>query len=457
LSDETNIPEANSEAPASAAPSETAPQKPSAPPAPAAGGLPGLGAKPAGGLPGLGAKPAGGLPGLGGKPAGGLPGLGAKPAGGLPGVGAPGGLGGAAPPFMQQQQPQGPSPEQISRDPFGADTLPSARPSYVPDGRFSFAAAHDDTPLTTAEQTHKNRRMLFLAAGAIALAAVVVGYMMGIAISGRNELNKAIRDALIVQYEMKQLATLFDEVQGVVSTAINDAQNRKFNEKHLEFLAEKVQGNPFKASLFTERNYKTFDPLALQMMVNLFQKWGEMSNLIDEHRRASMNDEDALKTSGDEFIKLMNTNYGVIFKRNAQAGDALEAELVILGAANGNKIQVQADTGSVGDSRIIWNPQGEDSKLSKEPEEYVVIMGQMSKATLLKNVTQSHWEKYVKRLTAMAEVLKTMREDQDNLHSKLNLIVSQEPVHILVDINTEKEFEEYKAKASKAAASESDE
>jgi hypothetical protein len=442
LSDNEKKPEENSAAGNSTAQSSTAPL-PGIGTKPATGGLPGLG----GGLPGIGAKPAagGGLPGIGG---GGLPGIGAKPVagGGLPGIG-----GGAAPvpPFLQQEQkPAGPSPEQLARDPFGADNLPAQRPSFAPDAGL-ISAADDGSPIPGADSV-QSKKPLMIGVAIVAILFLGIGFMSGNAISGRVSLNIAIRDARIVQYEMQKLKELLDEVQGMVNTATSDAMQKKFNKQLVPFLSKKITGNPFKVRIFTDRNYKTFDPMAVQMMLNLYLKWGEFAKLFDEHRLKTNNDIKSLTAAGAEFAKLLQTQYGVVFKRNKKAGGRLEANLVVLGGTSqkgGDTIvQVQTEPGSFGDDRVLYNPQGEDSKLSEHPDNYVIPVGEHSKATLLKNVTQSQFDQYAKRLKAMSDLLKTMREDQENMFSQLDKICSQEPVSFLGGINVEEDVEEYIAK-----------
>ncbi len=393
------------------------------------------------------AKLPGPLPGLGGKAGGAapLPGLsGAKPgAAPLPGLGGPKpgaaplpGLGGAAkpvvPPFMQQAEPEkpaGPSPEALARDPFGAENLPAQRPSFIPpDSGFG----SDKGPAFSESEAGRSRKPLLLGGSLLVVICLFVGYLGGNATSGRVALNIAIRDARIIDYELKKSSKLFEEVEGMINSALLDAQKRKYHKNHLTFLSDNVEGNPVNPRIFTDRNYKNFDVAAVQWLNQYFNKWGELYGMIEKHRRQTKNDAKALEATGEEFKKLLTTQYGAVFGRNDKAGGQLTADLVVVGACEEEKgammCQVQVDTGTFGDQRELYSPEGENSDLTKEPGKYVMAIGENSKAGLLKNSTQSHFMKYAERLKAMSDQMKGMREIMQNLRNKISEISSQEPV-----------------------------
>ncbi len=435
--------------------------------------LPGLGGKPsAAPLPGLGGKPsAAPLPGLGAKPsAAPLPGLGAKPSGGaLPGIG-PSKVPGVVPPFMQQPEPapeqapapaapQGPSPEQVARDPFGQPPARSSyRPSQGPDSGLIRESIDPGVSFSEAD-AGKNRRPLIIAGVVLGLLAFIIGYLASKATRTRGELNAAIRDARIVEWEIKKAAKLFGEVQSVVGTAFSKAKKRQYDKTHLGFLSSQIKGNPIPPQLFTERNYKTFDPAAVQWLVEYNNKWAKLDKLIQDHRSATKYDEKMLKAAGDEFIKLLQTNYGVVFARDSKQGNKFVGNVVVLGAVeeDGEKVmvKVQVDTGTFGDDRQLfnpapdWKPEKEEDSLIVTPDKYVIELGPQSKAGLLKNATQSHFEKYAKRVKEIADLMTGMGEGQQNLLNKLSEICSQEPVGFMNGgIDVEEQFDEYVASRS---------
>jgi len=413
------------------------------------GPLPGLGGKPGGGpLPGLG----GGLPGAGGlpgmKPGGGLPGM---PGGGLPGMKPAGGLPGqpvsVAPPFMQQPQaapePQ-PAIQQDARDPFGQASAPTAAaaPMMMP---VTNEVSIEDAPL----MNEKSRKTLLMAVSIVAVVGIFMGYLLGNGVSGRRELNIAIRDALIVDYELKEAGKLFNETQTMISTALIKTGKREFDKAHLDFLKNRITGNPLKPSLLTERNYKKFDAAAVQWLIDYYKKWDQLYGLIQEHRRATEYDMKELTAAKDQFIKLLDTNYGVVFKRDKEG--KFFGNVVVLGAIEGDTVQVQTDSGTFAFERTLYNPQGEDSALTKEPEKYAVTLGPESKAGLLGNATQSHFMKYAKRLKEISDLMKAMGEIQQNLLTKIEGICSQDPA-ALVDPDPEEGLQEYIAHAKNAPA-----
>ena len=169
--------------------------------------------------------------------------------------------------------------------------------------------------------------------------------------------------------------------------------------------------------------------------------------LIDDHRRETKNDEAQLSAAGEEFKKLLATQYGVVFAREEKAGNQLVADLVVLGACAEDKelmkCQVQVDTGTFGDERVLYRSEPGDGELTKEPDLYVMPVGDHSKAGVLKNATQSHFNKYVARLRAMSDLMKSIRDTQTNLINKISEICSQEPVGFLGGIDVEDEVAEY--------------
>jgi hypothetical protein len=426
------------------------------------GPLPGLGGqKPGGAAPLPGAKSGGAapLPGLGGAKPGGaapLPGLGGhkKEAAPLPGLGGP--KADVIPPFMEEEikkKEAAARQEQAARDPFTQSNLPPRRPSYMPDEGLIGEAK--DVKFSERE-AGRSRLPLIVGGLLLVLICLFLGYLGGTAVSGRVALNIAIRDAYIVEYELKKAGKKFDEVQNMVTAAFQKAAKREYHPEHIKFLSEELKGNPLKPQIFTERNYKNFDAAAVQWLTDYNTKWGKLYDLVEEHRRKTQNDEKALKAAGEEFKKLLETNYGVVFTRDTKQGNKLVANLVIMGTAeeddDGNlMVQVQVDTGTYGDARQFYNPEGEDAELTKEPDKYVMEVGQESKAGLLQNATQSHFIAYVARLRDMVDLMKGMAETQVNLRNKISEICSQEPVGIFAGgVDPEAEVSEYIERDKKA-------
>ena len=134
----------------------------------------------------------------------------------------------------------------------------------------------------------------------------------------------------------------------------------------------------------------------------------------------------------------------MVFGRNKQANNALEANVVVMSpGSKSGMFKVQADTGTYGDDREMYNPQPGDSKLSEDPDKYVVPVGQASVAGLLGNATQSHFKAYAGRLKEISDLMRSMNELQANLLQKMTEICSQDPV-FLGGIDPIEELEEYK-------------
>jgi hypothetical protein len=401
--------------------------------------LPGIGNKTSNApLPGPDAK--GGLP---------LPGLGSKPANvALPGLGESPSV---TPPFMTPSEAPQPVNEEIERDPFGKAPA-RARPSFAP-GAGEIGASRDSLDPTVLAAASNSKRQTLIGGVLIGIVAIIVGYMSGSAVSGRVELNIAIRDARIVEWETKKAARLFDDVQTVVNSALVKASKRVFDSAHLDYLAANVKGNPIPAQVFTQRNYKKFDPAAVQFLNGYYNKWDKLNGLIQVHKRKTNNDKEILSASKEAFEKLLSTNYGAVFNRD-KAQNKFLSNVVVLGNVSNRDgktfVKVQAATGTLGDDRELLNPSEDasptksGSDLFAQPDKYVVEISGQSKNGLLKNATVSHFESYAMRLKEISDLMKGMTEEKQNLLNKLASIASQEPVGILAGgVDVEDEVEEY--------------
>lgn len=406
---------------------------------------------PPGPLPGLSQRPGAALPGLGNRPGGAsLPGLG----GGLPGLGAKSGLPGLSsqpavvPPFMQPPRPAGPQPiEQDARDPFNAPmAVSTTRSSYPPRHLPDIAA--DTGP--AIEQT-KNHKQMAIGIGVLLVIGMIIGSMASNMFMTRTIRNVAIRDALIVEFEYAKAFKLAEDLNSALAAALAAAGKREFEQNHFNFIKSNYNGHPIPKTLFAERNYKNFDAMAVGLMTDYFQMWSKLGILLDDHRRATENDMTELAAAREEFEKLLSANYGVVFSRDNSQEGKLVANVVLLGTLNGNKIKVQTNVGTFGDERMLYNPEGEDSSLTTEPDKYVVEVGAQSKGGLLGNATQSHFEAYARRLRELADTLKAMEAMKNQLRDKLSRLTSQEPV-FFSGCDALGDFEEYKNKSHSSAA-----
>jgi len=354
---------------------------------------------------------------------------------------------------MQQQQPSeppAPSPEEVARDPFNQPPPKSqtarARSSY-PGG--DLIRPTDDPSVQYSEaDAGGSKKPLIISAAVLLLVGIFIGFYSGLGKTSRVSLNIAIRDALIVKYEVERAGQLFNDVQSVINMALAKANKREFEPTHVDFLSAKVPGSPIKPTLFTERNYKNFDAAAVQWLMDYARTWEKLDKLIQNHRMKTKNDMAALTSSKTDFQKLLTTNYGVVFGREK---NNFTANLVVIGSgAKGGKVRVQADSGTFADERTLYNPEPGDADLTSSPDKYVVPLGPNSKRGLLQSATQSHFIKYHNRLKEMAATMTKTTEVQTNLLQKLSEIGSQDPVWG-GGIDVEDDVEEYIQNSAKAA------
>jgi len=407
-----------------------------------------MGAKPPGPLPGAGKPGAAPLPGAV------KPGAGKQGAAPLPGLGAAkaGRLGHAAKPAA----PTGPTVEQIRRDPFASYSAPlqsdiiSAGPSMgrpAVEERISIPPPPVKSKLTSKQK--------FTGFG-VGLGLIIIGFVVGSIVAGRVEEAVMIRDAQIVQYEIDKLVARFEEVDGALTTAYQDAQANKFDKGYLKVLSEKLQGNPFNPSLFTDRNYKNFEAATVEALNNYYDLWTVLYTDLGTHFRATENDDPELNATGAEATKLLEPNYGVVFTRDEEGNGALIGNLVVLGKTEekDGKIaaQVQYEVGTYGEERTLYNGPAGDAEFSKNAETYVIAVEPQKEGGLLKDAAQPHFARYTARLKALTDLLAKMRTAQQTVKTAIDKVAAESAPSLLTGMNVDQDVEEYKIGAAKAAA-----
>jgi hypothetical protein len=84
--------------------------------------------------------------------------------------------------------------------------------------------------------------------------------------------------------------------------------------------------------------------------------------------------------------------------------------------------------------------------LIKDPGDYVVKVGDATKNGLLKDASEPHFARYLKRLKAISDLVKSMAEIQKNLLAKFAEYSSQSAAPF-VKPNPEKAFQQYLARS----------
>jgi hypothetical protein len=409
-----------------------------------------------GSLPGLGGKLGGApLPGMA-KP-GALPGLGKQGLAGLPGFGAQKSV---VPPYMQpggaapEPGPRKPPAEQVRRDPF-ASSGPSAPVPGFEQPMAEIVASVDErpagVPAVRAKMVPKTRNMM-LGVGA---ALVLIGFGAGSIVAGRVEDAAMIRDARIAKIELEKLGATFTIVDEAITSASRDAQAGKFNKEHMKILGEKLQGNPFNPTLFTDRNYKNFDPATITALNNYYDQWSELYVSLGSHFRKTENDEPELGASDAEFAKADPAHYGVVFARNEESS-AILANLVVLGKRETKDGQlmtrVQNEIGTYGDERALYNGKAGDEEFAKNPEGFVIEVAPQTDADLLKDAAKPHFAQYQTRLKKMADLVASMREAQATVKTAVDKIAAESPPMLLTGISVSSDVEAYQKASIEAAA-----
>jgi hypothetical protein len=188
-----------------------------------------------------------------------------------------------------------------------------------------------------------------------------------------------------------------------------------------------------------------------------YTQWTELYAELGVHFRATENDEPELSAEGEQFTKLLEPKYGVVFTRDEEGNGQLIGNLVVLGKTeekdNKTAAQVQYEVGTYGEERTLYSGPSGDSEFSKAAETYVIAMAPQEKeGSLLKGATESHFARYTARLKSLTEILASMREAQKTLKVAIDKIASESAPSILTDMNVDDDVEEYKVGAAKAAA-----
>jgi hypothetical protein len=405
--------------------------------------LPGAGKPGAAPLPGAGKPGAAPLPGAGKPGAAPLPGLGAQKAGRLIQQAAP-------------AAPKGPSVEQLRRDPFATHGASAAVDPYAASGPMLVPGADERISIPPPPVKVKISRRQKLVSLGVAVGLLIIGFVVGSLVAGRVEEAIKIRDARVIQYEVDKLDKLFAEVDGALTKAYQDAQAGSFDKSYLKLLAEKLQGNPFNPSLFTDRSYKGFDPATLDALATYYALWTELYADLGVHFRATDNDEPELAATGEQAAKLQEPTYGVIFTRDEEGNGQLIGNLVVLGKSEDKEgklvTRTQYEVGTYGDERTFYNGPAGDSEFSKAAESYAIAVEPQQEGGLLKDATKAHVARYTERLKELATLLSAMREAQKSVKIAIDKIAAESPPSLLTDVDVEADVEEYKVGAAKAAA-----
>lgn len=404
-------------------------------------------------LPGMIGKPGGApLPGVG-RP-GGLPGMGKPGVPGLPGFGAQKGAaavhsavsGTPAAAVLKKK-----AAEQARRDPFATKASAGA---VTYDEVAVVVPGADERALSGADERPKmsaRTRGIFVGVGA---GLIIVGIIVGSLVAGRVEQAMKVRDARIAKIEIEKLNKVFAIVDEQITKASAAAQQGTFDRAYMKVLNENLQGNPFNPSLFTDRNYKNFEPATIDALNTYYDQWAELYSTLGTHFRRTENDEPELAASDAEYAKGDPLRYGVVFARNEESG-ALLANVVVLGKKETKDGQltsrIQTEVGIYGDSRTYYNGKPGDAELGKAPETYVIEVAPQSEGDLLADAPKPHFEQYKARLKALADLVARMRESQQALKTAVDKIAAESAPSLLTGLDIEEDVEEYQRAAAKAA------
>jgi len=350
-----------------------------------------------------------------------------------------------------------PSAEEVRRDPFATRSAVVV-PGFQPEVAEVIVAGVDEQQAmvgatTRAKMSPKTRYMIL--GGCVGL--LLIGFVVGSLVAGRVEKAMMVRDARIAQIEIEKLGNTFAAVDQAITTASQEAQQNKFSKEHMKVLAEKLQGNPFNPTLFTDRSYKGFDDATVDALNTYYDQWGELYTALGSHFRKTENDEPELAASDAEFAKGDPTQFGVVFARDEDTNTIL-ANLVVLGkkaTADGQtSTRIQSDVGLYSGpedgKRTVYAGKEGDEEFSKAPDGFVIPVA--SDDALLKDGVKPHFAQYQARLKEMAALVASMREAQKNLSTAINKIAAESAPSLLTGINVDDAVEEYRKAALAAAA-----
>ncbi|MDD5307591.1 MAG: hypothetical protein PHU25_09765 [Deltaproteobacteria bacterium] len=395
------------------------------------------------------------LPGMG-LPGRGAPGMGA-PSGAapLPGMGGP--RPGVVPPFTQPAAPE-PPPEpgpDRSRDPFATRKVDPSVAS-IPVAPVEEATRRDSVyPAYSAARLKKlEPKQLAMYVG-VAVLLLVVGGIAGRIVTGRRSQNIAVRDAMIVVYEVKKAAKALADLQPMLASAVQKAASKEYDPQHLAYMNENVRGNPLRPVIFSERNFKSYDNTIVEGVTDYFTSWGRLYRMVLEHRNKTENDALSL---ADKALR-DKARYGAIFGRNEADNNKLVAKIMLVGGMKSGKdgmsYTMQSGAGMYGDSYKLFNPpEGKaDPEFSKAPGDYVIELGADDSKGILASASRTQFQEYEARLVAMNDLVKEMTDLQNGVIGKLDAIASRGGAAFLAGgIRVDREFEDYVAMDKAAAA-----
>ena len=263
------------------------------------------------------------------------------------GVVPPPGLTVTAPPGMApppSAAPPQPPPPSVAEDPFGAMNALAAQASVqrvqrAPD----IVVVNDGAPVEHVGQ--KSFASTLLRMGIPAVAALIVGLAIGKIGSGAAVYNDGLRGSKAILGDKSTPSTVafLKHTLSDLDNALDDKSKTGFHpdadlDKKLKDIAAKLD---VKSEAVFRANWTNFDTEGGAQALSFYAGIAEVKDMIDQHVKASLADDMALKKGKDaaDANDAANVNgnfkYGVLVQAPTEQdkGDAFGAKLVILAGA----------------------------------------------------------------------------------------------------------------------------
>jgi hypothetical protein len=272
-----------------------------------------------------------------------------------------------------------------------------------------------------------------MAAGLSALVAIVVGFGIGNAMSGRRDHNRAVQSAERINTAVQAAEEPLTAIQAQLDKAIAAARGGAGKPSAVDY--EAVQAlraieNPFPVDSFSQENYTKFNPGATDALFTFYRKSQDLFDQIrsftarTQNRRteideaaASANSLTTDQTGCIPVIENQRVLCGLVYVDPPQAPEA--------GQAPSNMLTVRATRGGRSAEREIYTGQN----IIENPDKFVILTNTQASIGVLGQRAAAFGE-YSRDLGAIKQTLDEILEARGRLRGELDRIRSLDQLFV---------------------------
>jgi hypothetical protein len=330
-----------------------------------------------------------------------------------------------APPFLQKKKPKAAA----SDDPFAAGEEPAAGPREV-------RLVIDDSAVAESEVGRQSRRGVIMAASLSALVAIIFGFGVGNAMSGRRDHNRAVQSAIRIHEAVQSAEDPLNQIQAQLEKAMTAARGGAGKAPAVDYDAvQALQAveNPFPVDRFSTENYSKFNPAATDALFTFYRKSQDLFDQLRSFAARTRNRKTELDEAAAAANSLTTDQTGCI---PVIANQRILCGLVYVdppqaaaeGQAPSNMLTVRATKNGRPAEREIYTGQN----IVENPDKYVILTNTATSVGVLGQRAAAFGE-YSRDLASIKQTLDTIFEARGRLRAELDRIRSLDQLFVPFD------------------------